>query len=118
MNLDRFTVKSRDALTAADALARRRNHQEVTSLHLLDALLVQEGGLIPVLLEGVNANLALVRSLLDQELDRLPQVRGGDTFIGRELKELLDRASDQAERLKDEYVSTEHLLLAMTAGRG
>jgi ATPases with chaperone activity, ATP-binding subunit len=116
MRLDRFTVKSRDGLAAAEAVARRLDHQEVTSLHLLQALLDQEGGLVPALIERAGVSAALLRSRLQGALGRLPVVQGGETYIGRDLKEVLDGAFEEAERLKDEYVSTEHLLLAM-AGR-
>jgi ATP-dependent Clp protease ATP-binding subunit ClpB len=117
MRLDRFTVKAQESLTAAEALTRRKDHQEVTSLHLLAALLDQEGGLIPPLLERAGVNLSLLRQRLDAALNRLPTVRGADTFFGRDLKDMLDEALAEAERLKDEYVSTEHLLLAMIGRR-
>ena len=117
MRLDRFTVKSQEGLTEADALARRRDHQEVTTLHLLTALLDQENGLIPALLERAGVNLAQLRQRLDAALGRLPKVRGADTFFGRDLKDMLDEAVAEAERLKDKYVSTEHLLLAMLGRR-
>ena len=113
MRLDRLTTKSRDALTAAESVARKRNHQEVTTLHLLEALLSQEGGLIAALIERAGVNLGLLRARLAAALERVPEVRGGDTYIGRELKDLLDGAAAEANRLKDDYVSTEHLLLAM-----
>jgi ATP-dependent Clp protease ATP-binding subunit ClpB len=118
MRLDRLTTKSRDALTAAEAAARRRDHQEVTSLHLLDALLVQDGGLVPPLLERAGVVPGAVRARLDVALEALPHVRGGDTYIGRDLRDVLDAAFAEAERLKDEYVSTEHLVLGMLDARG
>jgi ATP-dependent Clp protease ATP-binding subunit ClpB len=117
MRLDRLTTKSRDALTAAEASARRHDHQEITSLHLLEALLVQEGGLVPALLQRAGESPGAVRERLDQSLRRQPTVRGGEPYIGRELKDVLDQAFAEAERLKDEYVSAEHLLLAMLATR-
>ena len=117
MRLDRLTVKSRDALSAAEGVARRNNHQEVTSLHLLQALLDQEAGLVPALFERAGLSVAAVRTQLTQALGLLPTVQGGDTFIGRDLKDLLDAAFEEAERIKDEYVSTEHLLLAILGKR-
>jgi ATP-dependent Clp protease ATP-binding subunit ClpB len=115
--LDRLTVKSRDALAAAESAARRRNHQEITSLHLLEALLAQDGGLAAPLLERAGVSLPVLRSSLEGTLAKIPQVQSADTFVGRELKDLLDAASSEAERLKDDFISTEHLLLAMTADR-
>src|SRR5581483_4659451 len=118
MRLDRLTTKSRDALTAAEVSARKHDQQEITPLHLLDALLTQEGGLVPALLERAGASPGELRARLDEALDRLPRVRGGDTYVGRELKDLLDAAFAEAERLKDEYVSAEHLVLAMLELKG
>ena len=79
MRLDRLTTKSRDALTAAEAVARRHNHQEVTSLHLLEALLTQEGGLVPALVERAGVTPGDLQARLGDALERLPTVRGGDT---------------------------------------
>ena len=117
MRLDRFTVKSQEGLTESEALARRKDHQEVTTLHLLAALLNQQDGLIPPLLERAGVNLSLLRQRLDAALGRLPTVHGADTFFGRDLKDMLDEALTEAERLKDAYVSTEHLLLAILGRR-
>jgi ATP-dependent Clp protease ATP-binding subunit ClpB len=113
MRLDRLTTKSRDALTAAEAVTRKRNHQEVTTLHLLEALLTQEGGLVAPLVERAGVNPGVLRARVADALERIPEVRGADTYIGRELKDMLDAAAAEADRLKDEYVSTEHMLLAM-----
>jgi len=113
MRLDRLTTKARDALTAAEAATRKHNHQEVTPLHLLEALLTQEGGLIAALIERAGVNPGVLRGRLAASLERVPEVRGGDTYIGRERKDLLDAAAAEADRLKDEYISTEHMLLAM-----
>jgi ATP-dependent Clp protease ATP-binding subunit ClpB len=113
MRLDRLTVKSRDALAAAETLARRSGHQEVTSLHVLVALLQQEQGLTAPLLERAGVSVATLRADTEQALQRRPRVSGADTYIGQELKQLLDRSFEQADQLKDDYISTEHLVLAM-----
>ena len=113
MRLDRLTVKSREALMGAEGAGRRRGHQEVDSAHLLLALLDQEQGTCAPLLEQAGINLARLRRELDRALERRPKVQGGDTLLGRDLKETLDRASAHADQLKDDYVSTEHFLLAM-----
>ena len=76
MRLDRFTVKSQEGLTASEALARRKDHQEVTTLHLLASLLEQEGGIIPPLLERAGVHLPLLKNRIQLALDRLPTVRG------------------------------------------
>jgi ATP-dependent Clp protease ATP-binding subunit ClpB len=117
MRLDRLTVKSRDALATAEALARRQTHQEVTSLHLLMALLDQQDGLIPPLLEKAGIDVRLLRADVERALGAKPQVQGGDTYLARDLKDALDAAFNQADQLKDDYVSTEHFLLALTEAR-
>jgi len=114
MRLDRLTVKSRDALATAEALARRSTQQEVTSLHLLAALLQQEDGLCTPLLEKAGIDVRLLRDEIDRKLQGKPRVEGADTYIGRDLKQVLDGAFNQADQLKDDYVSAEHFLLAMT----
>jgi len=113
MRLDRFTVKSRDALTSAEAVARQRNHQEVVGLHLLAALLDQSDGLVSPLLERAGVSVVGLRAGLDQAFARIPAVHGGDTYVGRELKDILDGAFRHSELMKDDYVSTEHLLMAI-----
>ena len=118
MRLDKLTVKAREGLAGAEAVARRRDHQEVTGLHLLQALVDQEAGLVPAILERAGLNVAGIRDRLAKALDRLPVVHGTDTYIGRDLKDVLDEAFEEANRHQDEYVSTEHLLLAMASKRG
>jgi ATP-dependent Clp protease ATP-binding subunit ClpB len=118
MRLDRLTVKSRDALATAEALARRGGHQEVTSLHLLQALLEQSEGLIPPLLDKTGIDVPALRRDLEQALAQRPRVAGGEAYLGRDLKEVLDAAFTHADQLKDDYISTEHFLLAMAEPRG
>jgi ATP-dependent Clp protease ATP-binding subunit ClpB len=113
MRLDRLTVKSRDALATAEAQARRLGHQEVSSLHLLLALMEQQEGLCPALLEKTGVDVHRMRAELEGALERRPKVSGGETYIGGELKQILDGAFAQADALKDDYVSTEHFLLSM-----
>jgi ATP-dependent Clp protease ATP-binding subunit ClpA len=85
MRLDRLTVKSHEGLASAEALARCRDQQDVTRLHLLQALLDQAGGLVSGILERAGAASPAVRARLDQALGRLPVVRDGEPFIGRDL---------------------------------
>ncbi|MBI5501189.1 MAG: type VI secretion system ATPase TssH, partial [Deltaproteobacteria bacterium] len=114
---DRLTVKSREALADADQLARTRGHQEILPTHVLLALIQQKDGVVRPLLEKTGAAPATIEKHLELALDRLPKVDGGETYIGQNFKGLLDRAHKEAEHLKDEYVSTEHFLLALAAGR-
>jgi len=118
MNLERLTVKSREALAAAESTARQAAHQEVSSLHLLAALAGQRDGLVPVVLQKTGIDLGILGRDLECALGEVPRVQGGENYVGRELKEVLDGAFAQADRLKDDYVSTEHFLLAMAAIEG
>ena len=118
MDLNRFTEKSQDALRSAQALATRRNHQGVDVEHLLAALLDEREGLAAALLAAAGIAPDAARERVGQELNRLPQVSGPgvgaqQVYITQRLVRLLTQAEDEAKGLKDEYVSVEHLLLAM-----
>jgi ATP-dependent Clp protease ATP-binding subunit ClpB len=123
MNINRFTEKSQDALREAQSIATRRNHQGVDVEHLLQAMLEQADGLAPAILQAAGANVQALKQRVSQELDRLPRVTGPSgtpeqIYITPPLNRLLTRAEDEASALKDEYVSIEHLLLAMLEERG
>jgi ATP-dependent Clp protease ATP-binding subunit ClpB len=119
MDFNRFTEKLQEALRTAQSLATRRGQQQLDVEHLLVALLEQEGGLAPSILLRAGANTEAIHRRLTQDLDRLPRVSGGATameqiYITPRLQQLLTKAEDEAKRLKDEYVSVEHILLAAT----
>jgi len=109
------TIKTRHALAHAQAMARELGHPEVTSLHLLMAALGQEGGLVAPLLERAGVHASAVERALHSELARLPRTSGADLHPSRELIAALDRAASEAETLRDKFVSTEHLVLALLA---
>ncbi len=115
MRVDKFTIKTQEALEKASKIAARRNHQEVAPEHLLLALLEQEEGVTPALLKKLGSDPAWLMEKSEAILDAKPQVSGVDagSMLSRELKAVLDAAWSEAERLHDEYLSTEHLLLAM-----
>jgi ATP-dependent Clp protease ATP-binding subunit ClpB len=117
MQPDRFTIKSQEALAAAQRLAGARHNPEVTPQHLLVALLEQEGGIVVPVLRRAGADPERVRRLVNEALDALPKVSGDVSApaLGQDLVRLLQAADDQARGLGDEYVSTEHLLLALAA---
>ncbi|QCQ21893.1 ATP-dependent chaperone ClpB [Desulfoglaeba alkanexedens] len=117
MDLNKFTVKSQEALQAAQTKAVRFGHQEVDGEHLLLALLEQSDGLVPRLLRRMEIPVESVTERIVQELDKKPRVSGpgaepGKVYVTQRLNRLLVKAQEEAERLKDEYVSVEHLLLA------
>ncbi len=117
MDLNRLTEKTQEALQRAQALATRRNHQGVDVEHLLAALLDEREGLATALLVAAGIAPSAVRERVEQELNRIPQVSGPgagqQVHVTQRLGRLLTQAEDEAKALKDEYVSVEHLLLAM-----
>jgi len=118
MRLDKFTIKAQEALAAARDLADQRAHQEVTPEHLLRALVSQEDGVVLAVLRKLGSDAEAIGREVDEALDKQPQVRGSsaDGFVGRRMKDLLEEATRQSVEFKDEYVSSEHLLLGMLAG--
>src|SRR3982075_3646516 len=110
---DRLTEKTQEAIQQAQTLAQEAQHQEITPEHLLLALLQQQDGTVPPILQQVGVDPARVASDVKAQLDQLPKVYGAETYLGSRLRRLLDAASTEMERLKDEYLSTEHLLLAI-----
>ncbi|MBM4258145.1 MAG: ATP-dependent chaperone ClpB [Deltaproteobacteria bacterium] len=123
MDLNRFTEKSQEALRNAQALATRRSHQSVDVEHLLAALCEETEGLTAALLAAAGIAPSAVRERVEQELTRIPQVSGPgagaqQVYITQRLSRTLTQAEDEAKELKDEYVSVEHLLLAMLSESG
>jgi ATP-dependent Clp protease ATP-binding subunit ClpB len=116
MQADRFTIKSQEAIAAAGSLAERRRNPQVTPEHLLSVLLEQEGGVVAPVLGKLGANLAAVRSEANAALEALPTVSAGGESAGpsSELVRVLRDAEAEMRDLKDEYVSTEHILLALS----
>jgi ATP-dependent Clp protease ATP-binding subunit ClpB len=116
MRSDRFTEKTQEALQAAAAMAADRGQQSIEPEHLLLALLRQEGGLTRPLLQAAGADPVALEPALVSAVERFPRVSGGaEAFISQPLRRVIEDAEKEAEKLKDEYLSTEHLLLAMTS---
>jgi ATP-dependent Clp protease ATP-binding subunit ClpB len=117
MRVEKLTIKAQEALAAARDLADQRNHQEVSPEHLLFALLEQEQGVASALLRKLGADPEAVSRKVQATLEQQPQVRGAtaEVYVGRRLKDMLDEATKQSQKFKDEYVSSEHLLLALAA---
>ncbi|HET9116750.1 MAG TPA: ATP-dependent chaperone ClpB [Pseudonocardiaceae bacterium] len=118
MDMNRLTQKSQEAMQQAQSIALRYGHTEVDGDHLLLALLDQPEGLVPRLLAQFNTDVNALRAAVDSDLQRRPRVTGpgaapGQVFITQRLARVLDAAEREAKRLKDEYVSVEHLLLAL-----
>src|SRR5205809_3807026 len=118
MDLNRLTQKSQQAVQEAQSKALRYGHVEVDGEHLLLALLEQQDGLLPRLLARMEVPLASLKSALEQALERRPRVSGpgveaGKIYVTQRLQKLFVQAEDEAKRLKDEYVSVEHITLAL-----
>jgi len=114
MQLDKLTLKSQEALQDAQRLARESSHQEMDGEHLLLALLGQSESLVPELLARIGVPPAKLQPDLEKELARRHKIQGGgDPYAGRDLQKALDAAQSEATKLKDDYVSTEHLLLGL-----
>src|SRR5881397_3612613 len=123
VDVNRMTRKVQEALQSAGGIATRRSHQGIDVEHLLLALLEQPDGLAPNLLEAAGVAPRAVEEAIERELARRPQVSGpaggpSQTFITQRLSQLLTKAEDEMRALKDEYLSVEHLLLAMAAEGG
>jgi ATP-dependent Clp protease ATP-binding subunit ClpB len=119
MQPEKFTQKSSEALQAAQRIAREYSHQEIDGEHLALALIGQEESLIPDLLERIGVPIARLKPDLETELARRHKVQGAsDAYAGSDLRKSLEAAGSEAAKLKDEYVSTEHLLLGLIDGAG
>ena len=116
MNIEKFTLKAQEALQEAKSIAERKHHQQIDGEHLLSALLGQREGIVIPILQKLGANPNLISSQLEEELNRIPQVTGrgaGQVYLSSRLNEIFNTAWKEAERLMDEYLSTEHLLIAI-----
>jgi len=118
MDLSKFTKKSQEAVAEAQAVAIRLGHQQVDVDHLFRALVGQEQGLVPRLLERSGYDVRALASALDSELGKMPRVSGpgaqpGQIYVTQRMNEVMLAASDLAKKMQDEYVSVEHVLLAI-----
>jgi len=121
MNMDRFTTKAQQALQDAQRLAHGYEHQELDGEHVLLALVEQGESLVPLVLQKLGVALPALKADLEKELTRRHKVQGtssSDVFLGQNLKKALDAADAEARKLKDEFVSAEHLLLGLVAEGG
>jgi ATP-dependent Clp protease ATP-binding subunit ClpB len=116
MRIERLTTKSEEALREALETAEAKGHPELVPEHVLLALLAQREGILGVVVDKAGADRQKVRQVLEERLAALPQVSGGARpDIGRRLRELLRSAEEEASRLHDDFISSEHLLLAAAA---
>jgi ATP-dependent Clp protease ATP-binding subunit ClpB len=120
MDLNKFTQKAQEAVAGAQQTAGEYSHGQIEPMHLLLALLRQSDGVVPQIVQKLEVNAGEMALSLEGELQRKPKVYGATTQVGlsRELGRVLDEAEKTAKRMRDDYVSTEHLLLALTGAHG
>jgi ATP-dependent Clp protease ATP-binding subunit ClpB len=118
LRFDKMTVKAQEAVQEAQEIAARHENQAIEPLHLLVALVEQKDGVVPPLLARLGIRNELLMQEVDREISRLPKVQGfGQHHMSRALNDVLERSFDEAGKFKDEYVSTEHLFLAIAAAQ-
>ncbi len=114
IRLDKMTIKAQEAVQRAQSLAQDRGHPEIDALHLLFAMLQETDGMVVPILRKIGVNDSQIETMLESELDRYPNVSGDtEPRVGKELGAVLRAAQKEAETMTDEFVSTEHLLLAL-----
>jgi ATP-dependent Clp protease ATP-binding subunit ClpB len=119
MKLDKLTVKAQEAIAAARDVAMAMHHAEVRPEHLLVALLEQDGGVVPRILSKIGADARVVRTDLGRGFEKLPRARGAalDIDAGRAFKDVWEAAGREADAMKDEFLSTEHFLIALAGSK-
>ncbi|WP_178988117.1 ATP-dependent chaperone ClpB [Winogradskyella schleiferi] len=113
MNFNNYTIKSQEAIQQAQQLAQGFGHQQIENEHIFKALFNVDENVLPFLLKKLNVNVPLLKQVLDKELESFPKVSGGDIMLSREASKSLNEASIIAKKMNDDYVSIEHLVLAI-----
>ena len=113
MNIQKFTQKSLDAINSLEKITYDHGNQEIAQIHLLYAMLTQEDGIMPKLIEKMEINLEHFTDNVESHIGKRHKVSGGNAYIGNKLNKVLVSAEDEAKAMNDSYVSIEHLLLSM-----
>ncbi|HET8839266.1 MAG TPA: ATP-dependent chaperone ClpB [Flavobacteriaceae bacterium] len=113
MNFNQFTIKAQEAIQQAQALAQELGHQQIENEHIFKAIRMIDENVTPFLLKKLNINVGLFTQILDKTLEGFPKVSGGEIMLSREANKTLNEASSVAKKMNDEYVSIEHLILAI-----
>jgi ATP-dependent Clp protease ATP-binding subunit ClpB len=113
MRFDKLTIKAQEAITRAQEWAQQRDHAEILPLHVLAGLLAETDGVVQPVLQKLSVQIPRIQKIVTDELDRLPKATGTQLGMNRVTNDVFNQAQKEADRLKDEYVSTEHLLLAL-----
>jgi len=119
MQYEKLTVKAREAIENSRIIAGKNSHQQIEPEHLLIALILQKDGIVPRVLEKLGVDTLQITGKLDKELNKKPKVSGTpEIYISQHLNNILNNSFKEAERLKDEYVSSEHLLISISDEKG
>jgi ATP-dependent Clp protease ATP-binding subunit ClpB len=113
MNFNNYTIKSQEAIQQAQQLAQEMGHQQIENEHIFKAIATVDENVTPFLLKKLNINVPLFTQILDKEIESFPKVSGGDIMLSREAGKAVNEASSIAKKMNDEYVSIEHLILAI-----
>ena len=113
MNFNNYTIKSQEALQQAQQLAQSLEHQQIENEHLFKAIFEVDENVLPFILKKLNVNIAVLQQMLDKQIESFPKVSGGDIMLSQTTGKTLNEASIIAKKMKDDFVSIEHLILAV-----
>jgi len=113
MNFNNYTIKSQEAIQQAQQLAQGYEHQQIENEHIFKAIFEVDENVLPFILKKLNVNITILKQALDKQLESLPKVSGGDIMLSRDASKTLNDASIIAKKMKDDYVSIEHLIIAV-----
>ena len=117
MNINKFTIKSQEAIQQSQQLAQSLGHQQIENEHLFKAIFEVDENVAPFLLKKLNVNVPLLQQILDSTLQSFPKVSGGDVMLSRTANATLNEAEIIAKKMNDEFVSVEHLILSIFASK-
>ena len=113
MNFNKFTIKTQEAIQMAQQLTQSYQHQQIENSHILKSIFEVDENVIPFIFKKLGINIELIKSLIDKTLDSYAKVTGGEIILSRNASKMLSNATDEAHKMNDEFVSIEHLLLAL-----
>jgi len=113
MNFNNFTIKSQEAIQQAQQIAQGFGHQQIENEHIFKAIFTVDENVLPFILKKLNVNVVMLQQILDKELESFPKVSGGDIMLSREANKAVNEASIVAKKMKDDFVSIEHLILGI-----
>jgi ATP-dependent Clp protease ATP-binding subunit ClpB len=113
MNFNNYTIKSQEAIQQAQQLAQSFGHQQIENEHIFKGVFEVDENVLPFILKKLNVNISILEQALDKQLESFPKVSGAELMLSRETGKALNEAAMIAKKMKDEYISVEHLILAI-----